>query len=262
MIYSIPAPFQKSKATDLLVRCDKLSREDKSNEVLLRRLKNEAERLLKQSRHEPHAHEALGCIYTFMNKEEFARKIFQQALAQFPQDPEIYVNYAVCLNQLGFPEEAADYARHAYHIRKGEPFILKTLIESSLFAAKFHQAYHWITHWQKEYPHTPHPFSEIIHKIHITLTDAHIADEITGQIMKIALNILRENNIHIGTQVSYRNEIREDEETQWVTRVMRIDHEKLDAIGLNIELAERLAAEEEFGKQLKGKFIVRYIVME
>jgi tetratricopeptide (TPR) repeat protein len=262
MIYSIPTPIPKSKATKLLEQCDKLSSEDKINELFLQRLKKEAEALIVRCRHEPDVYEALGCIYTFMNKEELTRKIFHQALTKFPNDIGVNVNYAVCLNQLGFPDEALQYAHYAYTLRKGEQFILNTLIESSVFAGQFQQANQWLTQWQKEHPHTPHGLSEPIKNIRATLDNAEISDEATGKVMQTVFEILRDKSVHVGIHVAYRHEIREDDESQWVVRTMIIDQPKVDAISLNIELAERLAEYEELGKQLKGTFIVRYISAE
>jgi len=262
MIYSIPTPAAKSKATSLLEQCDKLSSEDKANEIFLQRLKKEAESVFRHAHNEPDAYEALGCIYTFMNKEELTRDIFAQALIKFPHDIGVNINYAVCLNQLGFPDEAIQYGHHAYLLKKEDQFILNTLIESSLFAGQFQQAKQWVTRWQKTYPSTPHHLEGVIQNISVLLDLSAVSDETTGTVMQNVFHILRNHDIHIGTNVVYSHEIRKDDEAQWVTRSMMIAQSNIDAIVLNIELAERLAEYEGLGEQLKGTFIVRYVAVE
>jgi hypothetical protein len=160
---------------------------------------------------------------------------------------------------VGFPEEAIQSAQHAYEMRKGDVYALNTLIESCVFAGQFQKAKQWLAQWEELQPDTPHRHSKIVTNINSILEQAKVSDETTGKVIQIAFSVLRNHGIHIGHNIAYSNATREDDETQWVTRTIIIDQPDIEAIELNIELAEKLAEQEELGKQLKGKFIVRYI---
>ena len=148
MIYSLP----KQKTTDLLERCNFLSIEDREDELLLYRLKHEAEALVARFGSDPTAYQALGFVYAIMNRHELVREIFQKALRKFPNDFGVNVNYAACLNQLGFPEEAIVYAQKAHALDKSNLFALHILIHSYEFSAQFQQARQWYPVLEKMEP--------------------------------------------------------------------------------------------------------------
>lgn len=253
-MYCIP----KLEAVDLLERYNLLSSSDRANEVLLQRLKNEAEEVVARAGHYPEDYEALGCIYAFMNKEESARRTFYYALSKFPNDFGVHVNYAMSLNCLGFPEEAMTYAHRAFHFRQGDVTALNMLIESCVFAGYFHQAVQWLFSWQQVAPEKRHRHAEDIPRISDFLKHHGVTDESTSTVISIASEVLRDYDIPIGNTVSYMHAIRQDDECQWVVRTVRIEHAGVDPGGLNIALAEKLADYETLDVALKGMFRVHF----
>ncbi len=255
-MYNIP----KLEAVDLLERYNLLSPADRANTVLLQRLKNEAEEVIARAGHHPEDYEALGCIYAFMNKEESARRTFYYALSKFPNDFGVHVNYAMSLNYLGFPGEAIMYARRAFHFRQGDLAALDMLIESCVFAGHFQQASQWLLRWQKPAPEQTHRHAGHLPHISEFLKRYGVTDDGTGTVISAASEVLHAHQIPIGNAVSYMDAIRQDDECEWVLRTMHVEHAGVNAVDLNIALAEQLAGHESLDVELKGLFRVRFTV--
>lgn len=253
-MHSIP----KLEAGNLLKRYNLTSSGDRANEVLLQRLKNEAEEVVARAGHYPEDYEALGCIYAFMNDEDSARRAFYYALSKFPTDFGVHVNYAMSLNYLGFPEEAMTYAHRAFHFRQGDMTALNMLIESCVFAGCFHQAAQWLNSWSRVAPEQRHRHADEIPRISDFFKAHGITDESTSAVISVSSEVLRDARIPIGNAVSYMHAIRRDDESQWVVRTVHLEHAGVNPVDINIALAEKLAEYESLDIALKGMFRMRF----
>jgi tetratricopeptide (TPR) repeat protein len=196
VIYAVAIMIYKQpKAHQLLGQLSQLSREDEKNEILMRRLRNEAESLVNQSG-QPTDYIALGAIDTVLNNPVRVKETFNQGLEKYPNDSQLQSNYAVSLDKLGFVSEAMDYAQRAYESHQGDLLLLNHLIGHCIQSGHLTAAKHWLEQWQRLQPNEPHGYLGFVEKARELLLKSKVSDEAVAALLQISYAVLHDNGIY------------------------------------------------------------------
>jgi len=246
---------KQPKAQQLLGQISQLSREDEKNEILMRRLRNEAESLVKQSG-QANDYIALGAIDTVLNNPLRVKETFNQGIEKYPNDSQLQSNYAVSLDKLGFVSEAMDYAQRAYALLQGDLLLLNHLIGHCIHSGHLTAAKHWLAQWQRLQPNEPHGYLGFVEKARELLLQSKVSDEAVAELLQIAYAVLHDNDIYY---IPKRELSIEQDECYltWITYDIEIPRSIEESVDLGVELADRFA-QTELGTRLNDKVLVHY----
>jgi tetratricopeptide (TPR) repeat protein len=251
MSYKQPHP----KAHQLLGQLSQLSREDEKNEILMRRLRNEAESLVNQFG-QATDYIALGAIDTVLNNPVRVKETFNQGLEKYPNDSQLQSNYAVSLDKLGFVSEAMDYAQRAYESHQGDLLLLNHLIGHCIQSGHLTAAKHWLEQWQRLQPNEPHGYLSFVEKARELLLKSKVSDEAVAALLQISYAVLHDNGIYYLPERELS--IEQDEcYLTWITYDIEIPRSIEESVDLGVELADRFA-QTELGTKLNDKVLVHY----
>jgi tetratricopeptide (TPR) repeat protein len=243
------------KAQQLLKQISQLSREDEKNEIKMRRLRNEAESLVKQFG-QANDYIALGAIDTILNNPLRVRESFNQGLSKYPNDSQLQSNYAVSLDKLGFVSEAMDYAQRAYTLHQGDLLLLNHLIGHCIQSGHLTAAQHWLEQWQRLQPNKPHGYLDFVEKARELLLNFKVSDEAVVELIQIAYAVLHDNGIYYIPKKTLS--IEQDEcYLMWIIYDFEIPRAIDESVDLGVELADRFA-QTELGTTLNDKVLVHY----
>ena len=131
-------PTPATKGSELIDRLNAVVLEAEVDELVLRRIRHEAQQLMGADPVE--AHTVLGAIATLEGRADDVRKHFRVALQQSGHSASVSRNYSCSLLALGRPDEAFDIAKQASEQAPDDPAVLEHLISAALQAGRLLEA--------------------------------------------------------------------------------------------------------------------------
>lgn len=244
------------KHTELFKKLKEFAEAEQHDEFTLKRLKHEAESLLKVDT--ASAYMAFGILANVGHDSDSVHTNFQKALSLSPYNANIIANYSASLGFLGFFSEAADLILKAYNLAPDDLAILENAVVYNRLAGRFHQASELISAWEKMNSGKSHQHG-IINTIGF-LDERHVKDADLEKLVHVTVTILHEHKIYIRPQ-HVNDFLSEDEDGRyfeyWVALKEPVDR----VIELNSELSERMI-DECPDVILTGDFVALYEAVE
>jgi tetratricopeptide (TPR) repeat protein len=245
----------KTKASYLIERLNFLTEDEIKNDILMRRLLNEAKALVKRKDADMNDYIALGELYSLYGEPDEVCRTYDKALRKFGEYPDLLGNYAISLSSLNLLFEAYTNIVKAYQLKVGDKNLLDNMISSCVALGRFREAWNWIKQWNQYFPDELHERAEIIRLCYSVVLQNNISDEAIQQLILMTHSLSHENGLY-----RYKNQLylQEDEYSNWINREIVLDLPEDEVFDLGAQLAEKFATE-EVDPVASLKFVIRLV---
>ena len=229
----------KSKTSKLIEQMNDLVIRRDRDELTLRRIKSEAEKL--RSSDAFSAYILLGMLASLEYNADEMRANHLAALKLRPNDSNANFNYSTSLNNHCFYSEAREYAEKAHLGDPGDLQFLTWLIEKSLNFGRIREARKWLHKSEELKPKGVNEYKNIIVEAYELLTEIDVSDDEVEEILEISASALRSNRV---TPNKINIETLSDEDSYWLNYMFELQRPPAEITDMNFEAAERLANSE------------------
>lgn len=232
MPYDVPA--RATKATELVERINAAAHAGEANDLALKRIEQEAQRLMAAAPVD--AHTVLGAVAVLRGRADEVRRHYRIAMEQSGRSAEACRNYSVSLMRLGEMVEAFDAARDALRHAPDDGDVLRQSILAALGAAYFLEARDLCARWSALFPETPSPHQPTADALASAVERKAFREESVREVLGIAHDIQRgAKTVLVGSDFSADPLI-----PDWFSCELTVPLSPAGAVDLNEQLAERV----------------------
>lgn len=226
------------KSVDLIDRLNSISAHDRKNEVFMRKLKAEAEGLV---RADPlGGYMVLGMISCLQENVAAMRDYHKKALRLAPKDRSANVNFAASLDRCGYISEEIGYLLEVYAATPKDPDIIIKLIFPNINLGRYNDSLEFIIIYNKLRPDNPCPRLKDVKSSSNLIKECGVEEKDVEKYIGFCIDFLHENNVF---SLDFAFRFLSDEFYSWIDYSIIVDRPVDQVINLSAILAERLASE-------------------
>lgn len=244
----------KPKSHELIDRINALSEGEVNDAFIVNGIRRDAERLLSVDAF--HANVVLGAVASIQGKHDVMHACHKKSLALYPNSLLAIVNYATSLSRTGFLVEARQYIRRARELYPDNIAVLRQFIDLSIESGRLRDALVALAYWDKLKP--TESFSNLgsLRDSVQFLEEFNITDDDVENVFEVQQEIIRKHTLPNFTVSLWPLD---DSEARWIARRVFLSKTVEEVVGLNIELAEKLAAS-DFDPKITASVVSMFAV--
>ena len=251
MAYHVPA--RATEASELAEQLNAISYADEANDLALRRIAREAQKLMAAD--PVSAHTVLGAVAVLQDRIDDVRRHHDIALQQSGHSAQACRNYSVSLMDLGEMIEAFEAAREAFRRAPDDGDVLRHLILVSLGSAHFREARDHCARWNTLFPGNPSPHEPAAKALADAVGRDVFREESVREVLQIAHDIRRTAKVVLlDTAVPVGGS-----EPDSFLYKLRIPLSPTRAADLNERLADRITSRPDLMADPGTKFVPMFI---
>ncbi|MHB8741698.1 MAG: hypothetical protein ACYC9L_01100 [Sulfuricaulis sp.] len=251
-------PQPKETTTDLINTLNDLVRRGERDDLIIRRIKRETDRL--KSTDATSAYLLLGMIACLERDLSTSQKYHRMAL-NLSSTYFTNVNYGLSLSRFGAVSEATHYLERAVKLEPENITALEVLIDNVFSACRFRHTRDLLNKWKFLKPGQTHPLEKSIAGYVAVLEGHEVLDEEAESLIKLVSEQMLANSLYPRSAGSATDlQILEEDSAKWLDYSLNIEGNVDEAVEMNCGLAD-IVAGKVVPKVLKS-IVVRYSVAQ
>lgn len=248
-------PNPQTISGEIFDRLNALSHSDLHNEMLLRTLARDIDRL--RNADAVAAYQLAGALAAFRGNVDEMRRNHEAAI-RLKHTPEPLMNYSCSLHRAGFLNEAASYMERAQNLRPHDKMLTGRLTYLTQIAGYFQRAADLLVHHKLKATDVAEDLTEEVESTRAIQAEWGLDDTHTSALVSIAVGLAHARNEY---KIDVDLSISSDDEMRWIAMSLSASTDPRVAAELNRAFVATVV-DSELPPNLTSAFVIRFATID